>query len=281
LEEREAYLARLRGEVSLSGVVLATCDRVEVYHGQGWPEAPVVRHLFRVTAGLESPFLGEHQIQGQVKRAYLEASLRGCLDSGLHRLFQSALRAGKRIRTETGLGQGAVGHSRAVVELLLGLPVPLDHLNLLVIGVNHLNTGLLRFLVRRGHRSFLLGNRTLEAAQAVVDDLGVGEALPLDRLTEVLPRVDAVVSATSAPHLIVRADQVPVLGGPRWYFDLAVPRDIDPVLSQRPGVRVYNVGDLERVAGVARESRQAEVLAAERIIAEEEARFFGASTTRR
>lgn len=274
LEAREHFHRTIQLAPPTSAVVLATCDRIEVYEGQGAPCEADVLHLFRVVSGLESPLLGENQIQGQVKRAYEEAKANFPLDAGLHRLFQQALRVGKRVRSETKLSQGATGHAQTVVQLLKGLPVPLSELKLLVVGVNNLSRGILRFLTDRGTRAFYLGNRTLEKAQTLVAELGAGEALPFDRLGDILPQVDAVISATSAPHLIVRNDDLPAEGGPRWFFDLAVPRDIDPEIALRPGTTIYNITDLEDVAKKTLKDRQEEVVRAEGILQEELGKFF-------
>jgi glutamyl-tRNA reductase len=274
LDEREQFHRTLRATPPLSAVVLATCDRIEVYEGQGMPDEADVLHLFRVVSGLESPMLGENQIQGQVKRAYEEAKAAHHLDSGLHRLFQQALRVGKRVRTETKLSQGATGHAQTVVQLLKTLPVPLSDLRLLVIGVNNLSRGILRFLTDKGSRTFFLGNRTLEKAQALVADLGAGVALPFDHLGDVLPGVDVVISSTAAPHLIVRNSDLPPTGGPRWFFDLAVPRDIDPEIAHRPDTVIYNITDMEEFAKKSLKDRQDEVVLAERILDEELAKFF-------
>lgn len=276
LEDRERFHHTLKSAPPVSAVVLSTCDRIEVYEGQGSPQEADVLHLFRVVSGLESPMLGENQIQGQVKRAYEEAKAAFPLDAGLHRLFQQALRVGKRVRTETRLSQGATGHAQTVVHLLKTLPVPLSQLKLLVVGVNNLSRGILRFLTDRGTTTFYLGNRTYEKAQALVADLGAGTALPFDRLPEVLPSVDAVISATSAPHLIIRHGDLPAAGGPRWFFDLAMPRDIDPDIAARPDTVIYNITDLEEVAKKSLKDRQEEVRRAELILEEELDRYFSA-----
>jgi len=279
LEDRERFHLQLRQAPPSSSVILATCDRIEIYEGDGSPSPEVVRHLYRVVSGLESPMLGENQIQAQVKTAYEDARKRGTLDAGLHRLFQQALRVGKRVRTETKLNRGAAGHAQTVVSILKTLPVALADLHILVIGVNNLNTGILRYLVDQGQQTFFLGNRTLARACQVVDDLKAGRALALDRLTEVLSAVDVVISATSAPHLIVRADQLPAEGGPRWFFDLAVPRDIDPAVADRPGARLWNVTDLELEAAKSLEGRRAEVGKVEAILDDEVDRFFAPRPT--
>jgi len=274
LEAREQFHRTLQDAPPTSAVVLSTCDRIEVYEGQGAPCEADVLHLFRVVSGLESPLLGENQIQGQVKRAYEEAKANFPLDAGLHRLFQQALRVGKRVRSETKLSQGATGHAQTVVQLLKGLPIPLSELKLLVVGVNNLSRGILRFLTDRGTRTFYLGNRTLEKAQSLVNELGAGVALPFDHLGQILPQVDAVISATAAPHLIVRASDLPEVGGPRWFFDLAVPRDIDPAIARRPDTIIYNITDLEDVAKKSLRDRQHEVVRAEGILQEELDKYF-------
>jgi glutamyl-tRNA reductase len=165
-----------------------------------------------------------------------------------------------------------------VSNLLKALPVPLAELKLVVVGVNKLSKGILKFLADRGHHQLTLVNRTLSKAEAVVADLGIGAAVALDRLPEVLVSADAVVSATAAPHLILHARQLPASGGPRWFFDLAVPRDIDPEIAARSGVTMYNVTDLEAEAKKSLKDRQAEVESAEAIIDEEVARFFAPQT---
>jgi glutamyl-tRNA reductase len=218
--------------------------------------------------------LGENQIQSQVKRAYLEAKEGATLDSGLHKLFQQALRVGKRVRTETKLSRGALGHAQTVANLLKALPIPLPELELVVIGVNNLSKGILKFLSDRGHQKLTLVNRTVAKAEALAADLGVGRAVALDRLTEALATADAVVSATAAPHLVLLEAHLPATGGPRWYFDLAVPRDIDPGIASRPEVTVYNVTDLEAEANKSLRDRQAEVASADAIIEDEIARYF-------
>lgn len=278
LEAREGFHRELLLAPPSASVILATCDRIEVYEGSGLPDEGVVRHLFRVVAGLESPILGENQIQSQVKRAYLEAKEKYGLDSGLHKLFQQALRVGKRVRTETKLSRGALGHAQTVANLLKALPIPLTDLSLVVIGVNNLSKGILKFLAERGHQKLVLVNRTVAKAEALAADLGVGRAVSLEALPAVLQGADAVVSATAAPHAVLQQHDLPPEGGPRWFFDLAVPRDIDPEIAQRPGVTIYNVTDLEAEAKKSLKDRQAEVVGAEAIIDEEVGRYFAPHT---
>lgn len=274
LEERERYLKTLPQPVPAGLVVLATCDRIEVYQGSGAASPTTVRHLFRVVSGLESPMLGENQIQAQVKQAYADAVARGNLPPGFHRLFQAALHAGKRVRSETRLGQGAVGHGQTVIQLLKELTTPLKELDILLIGVNKLNRSILRFLIEEGHDTFYLTNRTLQKACDLIHELEGGQAFPLEQLADRLAHADVVISATAAPHLILTPDLLPDQGGPRWFFDLAVPRDIDPEIGRRPGVNLFNVTDLEKAAQLNLARRSGEVEQAEAIIEDEVQRYL-------
>jgi glutamyl-tRNA reductase len=277
LEERE----RLLQEWELAGpgprVFLSTCDRVEIYEGEGYPEAEVLAHLFRVVSGLESPLLGENQIQNQVKSAYEEARRRAALPSGLHKMFQAALRVGKRVRTETKLSRGAVGHSQIVMRLLEQKLSPNAGLKVVLIGVNKQTLGILRFLKERANCQVFLVNRTVEKAQAVCHELQFGLPHTLGELSRLLTGADVLVSATSAPGFLVHAHEFPTSDFPKLIFDLAVPRDVDPLISQNPEVQLYNVTALEKEAAKTLEDRGAEVLAAEAIIRQEVEKFFHTS----
>ncbi len=273
LEEREKLLKEGVVDQPLSRVSLATCDRVEVYEGEGLPDPLVLEHLFRVVSGLESPLLGENQIQSQVKHAYEEARLAGPLSGGLHKMFQAALRVGKRVRTETRLNRGAVGHAQIVTSLLTQGSIPLEHLRVIAVGVNKQILGILRFLHDRGNRTFHLVNRTFEKAEAVCREWGSGTPVPLQQLSQLLSGQDVLISATSAPGFLVTSQDFPV-SGPRRIFDLAVPRDVDPQIGSLPGVSLFNVTDLEKEAANNLKDREKEVSAAEEIIHDEVKKFF-------
>ena len=116
LEEREAYFHALKKQEG--AVLLQTCNRVELYYGEGDVPDDVARHLFRVTAGLESALIGERAVQGQVKDSYQEAQRQYHLPAEIHKLFTCALQVGKRVRTETEISQGAVSHSLATIEIM-------------------------------------------------------------------------------------------------------------------------------------------------------------------
>ncbi|MHB9155680.1 MAG: glutamyl-tRNA reductase [Endomicrobiales bacterium] len=266
LAERERSLRLLQKE-EREGVLLHTCNRVEVYRGAGAVPPGVARHLFRVTAGLESALLGENAVQGQVKAAYERARRRHVLSPELHRLFQRSLRAGKRVRTETGITRGALSHAKAVLEILRRDAVDIRRAAILIIGAGNLNAHLVRYLAEKGSRAVYIANRTFAKAETLARRYG-GIALTFEGFTANLSGADIVISATSAPHFIIRPEHYagtkPVI-----MFDLGVPRDIDPAVGGLPQVSLYNVEDIESRVEDNRRRRLEEIRKAEGIIEEE------------
>jgi glutamyl-tRNA reductase len=264
---REMFYRRICGRIDGNYILLNTCDRVELYIDDGAASPPLVeiaRHLFRVASGLESPLLGETQIMHQVRAAYGKACVGGTVSPALHFLFQTALHTAKTVRTQTAIGRGAMSHGHAAVEIILDENRELKDSVITIIGVNHLNRNVIRFLVRNGAKTLLLGNRSLPRARELASETGC-IAFPLGRLPEVLGRTDILISATSAPHLIVRKEQFPA-GRRMLIVDLAVPRDVDESIGQLHGVTLYNIGDVERRVAGNRDLRQREIEHAELII---------------
>jgi glutamyl-tRNA reductase len=252
-------------------VVLQTCDRYEVFYGSGPAPLPLVRRLFRITAGLLSPLLGENAIQGQVKKAYELAHGRSPLTPYLHRLFQQALHTGKRVRRETSLGQGALSHTGILLKILEEKGLLGQKLRIAIIGVNKLTHSLLKSLGRGSFQTILLGNRTLGMAQSLASQHNA-QAFALSELRNFLPQCDVVVSATSAPHLMIHSGDIGERG-PRLFFDLAVPRDIDPEISGRQDCELWDVSRLETRGTEGMQVRLTAVEAAEGIIQEELERY--------
>ncbi len=278
LDKRSAYLQSIKTHQKVTGVLLATCDRVEVYDGCGAVEEKTLRHLFRVASGLNSPYLGENSILGQVKTAYLEACSERPLDTGLHRLFQGALKTGKRVRTETKISQGAMGHAQGVMNILQDQKIDLTRSGVLLLGVNKLTSDLLCWLEKKGAHTIVLGNRTIERAREIAQGTKA-EVSALSELMSLWPQVDLVISMTSAPHLIVQEDQVP-RDKDRWFFDLAAPRDLDPRLRGRSEIHFFDLEDLERLTSKTLSSRLLEAEKAEKIV-DEEVQLFLADQKKR
>lgn len=268
--DREHFLQLIQKDLPPRRVVLSTCGRVELYEeteGQNNRETlfPIVHHLFRVAAGLESVILGENQILAQVKESY-EVSLKArSTGKELNVLFQSAIRLGKQVRTNTGISKGAISHAQAAAELIRK-DDPAGK-TILIIGVNHLNRSIIRYLVKHGLKAILLGNRTYESACAMAREFHC-EAFPLTSLREMLPKADILVSATSAPHRIVQMKDYPV-GKSMTIYDLAAPPDVDEEIAGLSTVRYLSIGDIEVTIEKASGRRLLEAVKASEIVYEE------------
>ena len=265
LEAREAYFQGL--QVERGAVLLQTCNRVELYYGEGDVPDDVARHLFRVTAGLESALIGERAVQGQVKESYQQAQLQYRLTAEMHKLFSCALEVGKRVRTETEISQGAVSHSLAAIEILQQEQVDLSQSRITIIGVNKLTSDILKFLKNKGARMVFLANRSQMKAHQLADPLGIS-VFELHDKQRFLADTDILISATSAPHAVIDATDIPA-GKKLLAIDLAFPRDIDPSVGRLPNVRLYNLSDVERRVRENISVRKSEVVRAEAIIEEE------------
>jgi len=265
LEAREAYFQGL--QVERGAVLLQTCNRVELYYGEGDVPDDVARHLFRVTAGLESALIGERAVQGQVKESYQQAQLQYRLTAEMHKLFSCALEVGKRVRTETEISQGAVSHSLAAIEILQQEQVDLSQSRITIIGVNKLTSDILKFLKNKGARMVFLANRSQIKAHQLADPLGIS-VFELHDKQWFLADTDILISATSAPHAVIDATDIPAVKK-LLAIDLAFPRDIDPSVGRLPNVRLYNLSDVERRVRENISVRKSEVVRAEAIIEEE------------
>lgn len=268
LSEREDYFQQLNRDEVGPSVFLQTCNRVELYYGDGEVPDSVARHLFRVVCGLESAIVGERAVQGQVKEAYLAARNSGRkLSTGLHKLFECALQIGKRVRTETQISHGAVSHSLAAIEIIERENIDLKNAHIAIIGVNKLTEDIIKFLKNKGAQVVFLANRTAEKAHQMADPYGI-DVYRLDEKRAFLQEADILISATSAPHAIIFKEDL----NPQrrlLAIDLAFPRDIDPAVTDLEGVRLYNLHDVEQQVQDNIAVRAEEVAKAELMIEEE------------
>jgi glutamyl-tRNA reductase len=271
LKEREALLKDFETDAAQAHVLLSTCNRIEVYWGEGRVPEDVVRHLYKVAAGLESSLIGERAIQGQLKQAYLRACEKYCLSSSLHRLFQTAMHTGKRVRTETKIAEGAVSHSQVTVEMLKQEKIDLKQKIIAIIGVNKLTEDILKFLTSRNATNLFLSNRNLEKAQNLAARCN-GTAMSLDNKRAMLQFADVLICATSAPHLIIHPEDVPA-DREMLIFDLAFPRDVSETVGTFSRVKLFNLEDVERFAKKSLSLRLCEINRAEEIIEEEVAGY--------
>ncbi|MBA3735835.1 MAG: glutamyl-tRNA reductase [Actinobacteria bacterium] len=230
-------------------------------------------HLFRVAAGLDSMIPGEGEILGQVRTAHDGGATGPMLD----RLFRQALQAGRKARSQTGIGESPASVSSAAAALAEQVFGDLRGRSVLVIGAGKTGELAIRNLVSRGASIAFVANRTGERAEELTERFG-GEALPLARVEEELARADVVLSSTSAPGWVLTREQVertlPVRKGrPLFLIDLAVPRDLEPSIHELDGCYLYDIDDLEAVVAETLADRRREAERAETIVAEEADRF--------
>jgi glutamyl-tRNA reductase len=235
------------------------------------------RHLFRVTAGLESMVLGEAEVQGQVKRAYETALASGTTGPLTNRLFTAALQTGKRARSETRIGEGKASVASVAVALAEEALGDLTDRPVVIIGAGETSEAVARALHERGVATLFVANRHADRARALAGRFG-GTVAPLDEMPALLERADIVVASTSSPHPLIDAEALePVMvarnGRPLLMVDIAVPRDVDPACAALEGVILRDIDDLQAVVRRTTSGREQEAARAEEIVESEIERF--------
>lgn len=291
---------RLMVGASLSElVVVSTCNRVEVYGVSSWARAQVqrlfsilsdsdfdftpflyvkegaeaVRHLFTVASGLDSMVLGETEITGQVKQAYQAACEAGFTGRITNKLFQEALSVAKKIRTDTQVGRGSTSVGSVAVDLAERIfDGDLTNKTVMIVGAGKMGEACVRHLAKKGAKSVLVLNRSMERAEALANEFG-GRGMALSELPHALLEADIVVSSTGAVGTILsRQDLVPIMSGrrnrPLFLVDIAVPRDIAADVEQLSNVYLYNVDHLEQIVRENVKQREHELVRCEQILAE-------------
>jgi glutamyl-tRNA reductase len=233
----------------------------------------VVRHLFRVAAGLDSMIVGEPQIGGQVRQAFVTAQELGTLDSLLAQLCENTMRVAKRVRTDTGIGEHAVSVPYAAVELAKKIFGSLRGLRVLLLGAGEMGELTAEHLHAQQVRQVFVANRSHDRARELARRFD-GEAVNFDGVAEHLTRCDIVIASTAAPHYVIAREQVERALAMRrqqnlFLIDLSVPRNIDPAVARLEGAYLYNVDDLQQVADGNLERRQQKAAEAEQIVQRE------------
>ena len=304
------FLRDLRGNAEVQeAVALSTCNRTELYLVVGDPveaESTVLamlarqagirptslagaiyahrncdaaRHLFRVTAGLESMIVGEAEVQGQVKRAYETALERETVGPLVNHLFKAALVTGKRVRTETAIGERNLSLPSVAVMLARETLGELAGREVIILGTGEMSELTARALADSGCRLAFVATRRRDRAVSLARRHHAS-SMSFDELPQALERADVVLSATASPHLLIEAPELAQVlaardGRPMLLVDLAVPRDIEHACGQIGGVSLYDIDDLQGVVARNRRVRQSEALKAEGIL-EEEIQHFAA-----
>jgi glutamyl-tRNA reductase len=288
-------------------VVLSTCNRSEIYVASSDPaqargelvqflseyhamppeaftphlftyeDAEAAGHLFRVAAGLDSIVVGEPQILGQVKDAFEAAADRRCTGPMLSKLFHWSFGVGKRVRTETALGEGAVSVSFAAVALARKIFGKLDGRRVLVVGAGEISTLTAQHLRGQGVGDIAITSRTAAHAEELAVSVG-GRTVPWEGLIRALGSADIVVTATGSQRPIITRAQLEAVTGrrrqdPLFIIDIAVPRDVEQAVGDIEQVFLYNVDDLQTIVQENISRRSAEIEQAEVIVRDEVGKF--------
>lgn len=301
LDASRALAQQLAQRLGGEAVVLSTCNRTELYLAREDDAAEeavaavmqlagdraddlaaalyrlrdeaAALHLFRVAAGLDSLIPGEGEILGQVRSAF-EASAPGPL---LDRLFRQALHTGRRVRSETAIGESPASVPSAAAALAQQVFGELHGRRVLLLGAGKMSEATARNLVSRGAEIAVVANRTLSHGEDLARKLGA-RARSLEAVAAELEVADIVVSATSAADLVVSQATVAHAlrvrkGRPLLLVDLAVPRDLDPAINGLEGCFLYDVDDLRAVVEETLSGRRGAAASAERLVADEAERF--------
>jgi glutamyl-tRNA reductase len=233
----------------------------------------VVKHLFRVASGLDSMIVGEPQIHGQVRAAFLVSQRCGALDPLLTQLFEQTMRVAKRVRTDTGIGEHAVSVPYAAVELAKKIFGELKGLQALLLGAGEIGELTAEHLNGSGVKQIFVANRAYERGVQLAERFG-GEAIQFGAVEPFLATCDIVIASTAAPHYVIEKTQVERALATRkmrnlFLIDLSVPRNIDPSISNLDGAYLYNIDDLQLVAESNRGRRAKKAQQAEEIVARE------------
>lgn len=306
-------LAKALGQLTvcpgiLEGLILSTCNRVEIYvtghdadeavnqvktfladfHGVSaevlvhhlyeYRGEAAIRHLFRVAASLDSMIIGEPQILGQLKEAF--ASARDLEATGiiLTRLLHKAFSVAKRVRTETAIASQAVSISYSAVELARKIFGSLHDRSVLIIGAGEMCELAARHLVNHKVASVTVANRTYDRAVQLAAQFK-GIAVPFGEIADQLPHADIVLASTAASDYLVTRSQVEQVirrrkNRPMFFIDIAVPRNIDPAVNDIDNVYLYDIDDLQSVIDANMKERRKAAEKAEGIIDQEIGSFI-------
>jgi len=308
---KEALVTLKAGSCLEEGMILSTCNRVEVlvsasdipegvrqvrnficnFHQLSqdflqkflydFTQGDAVKHIFRVASSLDSMVLGEPQILGQVKTAFSHAQTAGTAGSVLSHLMSKAFFVAKRVRSETGIASSAVSISYAAVELARKIFNELTGKTVLILGAGKMSELAARHLTSSGVSHVLVWNRTYQRALDLAEVFR-GEAVRPEELFKHVERADIIISSTGASNFILnKADGERIIhfrkNRPVFIIDIAVPRDVDPEINKVSNIFLYDIDDLRNVVDANLKQRQREAQFAEEIVRQEVESFVNSA----
>ena len=290
MQDIYAELARL--DQLSEFLILNTCNRVELYGVSEHPEIrknleavfcrfhqfeqedfnrysfwetgyEVVRHLFEISAGLDSQMLGETEIFGQVKESYVQAVERDSVGNTLHRIFQKCFQTSKWVRTHTAISRGKTSVGNVAVDLAIRIFGSLEQCRILLLGSGQVAESTAKSLKNRGACSLAVCSRSAGRAEKLAVKIE-GRVVPFEKFEEIFSEQDILICSTAASERVVSVEAVRKAmserpGRPLFLIDLAVPRDIDTGASEISNVYLYNLDDLAEIARENLKIREAEI----------------------
>lgn len=307
-DEIVGLIPRLKNSFFSEGVVISTCNRTEIFgfpqfqaldtlpiinqlidfkpvngikpeHFTKYYSCGAVKHLFSVASGIDSMIIGDSQILGQVKEAFEISEDLDFAGSVSRRIFDTAIRVGKRAIKETSIGEGAVTVSYAAVQVVEKIFANLEKKSALVIGAGETGELSAIHLRDKGVGKIAIANRTIERAEKLAEKIH-GEIVPFQFLKEHLHNFDIIISATSAENIVVSYDDIKNAlkkrrGAPIVLMDIAVPRDIDPEVRKIDNVFYHDMDSLKIIVDQNMQKRKDQIPLVENMIMEEMVSFFG------
>ncbi len=306
-EEIDEFINKAKGNLLTEGLVISTCNRTEIYgfpagneigfehvlkfllsqkpvpqikneHFKNYFSKDAVNHLFRVITGIDSMLIGDNQIYHQVKDSFLISERNKFSGFLMKRLFDAAIKTGKRAISETEIREGAVTVSYAAVQLVEKIFSSLNKKSALVIGAGETGEIAAKHLKEKGIGKLYITNRTLEKAEKVAENLNA-KIIPFGNFKEFLHEYDIVISATRSEGFILLKDDIQLMMKKRNYsptvlMDIAVPRDIDPSVKDMDYVFYNDIDSLNIIVEQNLAKRKDEIPKVEKIVEEEAAAFF-------
>ncbi len=296
-----ALLLLKESPVLEGGIILSTCNRVELYASAEDVKAGVeelqrflsefheinketvfpylyiydnkeaIRHLFSVACGLDSLILGETQISGQLKSAFIEAKNAGLTDKHLDTAFSAAMTFAKRIHRETAISFGKASIGSLTIDFIKERLGSLAGKNILIIGGGKVTELVLKYLQDEEPNVIFISNRTFEKAKELASRIG-SSAARLDNLPRLVKLADIIISATASPHFIIKKETFEdAISRKLLIIDLAIPRDVDPKVQEIEKVELFNLTDLNLIAQKNLEKKPFETEKIEKMINQEAA----------
>lgn len=307
-DEIKSFLKDLKGNLVNEGFVLSTCNRTEIYgipvdpaadfhqfqkfltsrknvnglsekNFQNFFSCGAVNHLFKVSAGIDSLLIGDNQILGQVKEAFQKSEENDLAGFLMKRVFDSAIKVGKRAKTETEISDGAITVSYAAVQLIEKIFSSLSRKSALVIGTGETGEIAAKHLHDKGIGNLAVTNRTIEKAEKLSSQIHA-KILPFQFFKEYLHDYDIIISATSAPEYMINYEDINNAMRKKNYastviMDIAVPRDVDPKVRDIDNVFYHDIDSLKIIVEQNMKKRQGEIPKVQKIIMEELVSLFG------